>query len=127
MPEQSKQPGLIDTVSRYVKLLLEDTRLNVAEKLTRLLSAVALCALLVIISTVMLVFISLGVSMLLAQTLGALWAFLIVAAFYAVLLAVIYFGRRTLFEDPIARFISRLIVLPPEKPEKNDDKPATLS
>lgn len=127
MSELDKNSGLVATVTRYIKLLIEDTRLNAAEKLTQLLSAVALCSILVTIALVMLVFISLGVSMLITESLGMHWAFLIVAAVYAVLIAVIYLCRESLFVNPIARFISRLIITPPEKSQNNDDKPASIS
>ena len=40
--------GIADTIKTYVGLLMEDTRLNLAEKLTRLMSAIAVAALLTV-------------------------------------------------------------------------------
>ena len=60
--ETSSRPSLGDTVVRYLKLLVEDTRLSLAEKLTRLLSALAVCAIVIILATVAVVFITIGVS-----------------------------------------------------------------
>lgn len=118
--------SLFAIIGRYVSLFIEDTRLSVAEKLTRLVAAIAFVAAVVIVSTVAMVFVSMSVSMFIADAIGPQWAFLIVAGFYAVVLTVIVAAKRALFIDPIARFISRLIVTPPEN-EKNNDKPAPLS
>ncbi len=116
-------------VTRYVKLLIEDTRLGLAEKLTRLLSAVAVCAVLVILAVVALVFISIGISYLLVPYFSPVWAFLAVAGFYIVLIGVFVALKRQLVVDPIARFISSLLVEPPAvtTPSTENDKPAPLS
>ncbi len=117
---------ITQTVGRYLKLLLEDTRLSMAEKLTRLLSAVALCALLTIVGTVALVFVSIAVGFALADAIDPLWSFVIVAGFYIILMAVLVLCRTSLLVNPIARFISRLVLQAPAK-QNNDDKPAALS
>lgn len=117
---------IAQTLGRYLKLLLEDTRLSLAEKLTRLLSAVALCALLTIVGTVALVFVSLAIGMALADAIDPLWSFVIVAGFYIILMVVLVLCRTSLLVNPIARFISRLVLPAPVK-QNNDDKPASVS
>lgn len=112
--------NITTTVGRYVRLLLEDARLSAAEKLTRLLAAVALAAILIIFGTVALLFVSLGVSQLLAESMNEMWAYLIVAAFYVVAFAVLILARRTLLVDPIARFVSKLILPPPSDPDSHE-------
>lgn len=122
--------GLMAAVSRYVKLLVEDTRLGLAEKLTRLLSAIAVSAVLVILALVAMVFVSIGISYLLAPVISPVWSFLAVAAFYLVLIAVFVALKRQLVVDPIARFISSLLVEPPVStptPTSDNDKPAAIS
>ncbi|MCM1066303.1 MAG: phage holin family protein [Muribaculaceae bacterium] len=119
--------NLSEAVTQYTKLLVEDTRLSVAEKLTRMLSAIALCALLTILSTVALVFISIAVGVALADAIDPLWSFIIVAGFYIVLLALLVVCRTPLLVNPIARFISRLLLPAPQKHTPTDDKPAPLS
>ncbi len=118
--------SLTSTIGKYIGLLIEDTRLSVAEKATRLVASMAFVAAVVIVSTIAMVFISLGVSMFLSEVLGPQWAFLIVSGFYVVVLVIIVAARRALFVDPIARYISRLIVTPPQN-ETNNDKPAPIS
>lgn len=113
--------GIGNTVSRYIKLLIEDTRLNVAEKLTRLLSAIALASLVTIVSTVALVFVSIAVAMALSAALTPLWAFVIVAGFYVLLLCVLVGLRRTLIVNPIARFLSTLLLEAPQATRSHDE------
>lgn len=117
--------GLTETVALYVKLLLEDARLTLAEKLTRLLSAIALCALLLILGIVALVFVSIAVAIMLAASLNPMWALVIVATFYIVVLVVLLVCRNALLVNPIARFISRLVLKAPQK-ENDNDKSATV-
>ncbi len=118
--------NLSAAVTGYIRLLVEDTRLNVAEKLTRMFSAIALCALLTILGTVALVFISIAVGVALAGAITPLWSFIIVAGFYILLLVVLVTCRETLLVTPIARFISRLLLPAPQKTSANDDQPASV-
>lgn len=120
----TENPGsfssISSSVSKYIGLLVEDTKLNVAEKLTRLLSAIALCSLLTIVVTVALVFVSIAVGLALSHVFSPLWAFFCVAAFYIVLLVVLITARKYVIVNPIARFISLLLLDPPqEKPAKD--------
>lgn len=112
--------GFTETVSLYIKLLLEDARLTLAEKLTRLLSAIALCAVLLVLGIVALVFVSVAVAILLAAAINPLWALVIVATFYLVVLVILLVFRNALLVNPIARFISRLILKAPQNDNDND-------
>lgn len=112
--------ALSNTISRYVKLLIEDTRLSVTEKLTRMLSAIALSALLTIIGSVAMVFVSIAIALGLSEVIAPLWAFIIVAAFYLVILVLLITCRSALIVNPIARFISRLLLPAPKKESTND-------
>ncbi len=117
---------LTKSITSYLRLLIEDTRLSATEKLIRACSGIALCALLFILSTVALVFISISVSLLLSAVIAPLWAFVIVAGFYIILAAVIVLFRTQLIVNPISRFISRLL-LPAPQIKDPDDKSATIS
>ncbi len=117
--------GIYRVVVQYLRLLLEDARLSAAEKMTRLFAGVALAAILLIFGTMIILFISFAVSMLLAEFISELGAFLLVAAFYVIALIIIILCRRVLIEDPIARFVSKLI-LTPEKPQNDNEQPTVL-
>lgn len=118
--------GIADTIKTYVGLLMEDTRLNLAEKLTRLMSAIAVAALLTVFITAALLFLSIAAGYAIAEWTGPLWAFVIVAAFYVLLIALLLVFRTALIVNPVARFISRLVLPAPQKSERND-KSASVS
>lgn len=111
----STATSLKDTLVRYATLLIEDTRLSVAEKLTRMMAAIALAAMLTILLTVALVFMSIAAGFALAEVMPPLWAFLIVGGIYFVMMIVLILCRESLIVNPIARFISRLILPAPKK------------
>lgn len=119
--------GIGQILSKYLKLLIEDTRLNVAEKLTRLLATIALASLLTITVTVALVFVSIAVGIALAQSLSPLWSFVIVAGFYIVLLIVLVACRKALLLNPIARFISSILLPAPSQNETGHDQSTPVS
>lgn len=131
MPENdtSKQNAfsrLTESARTYMRLLMEDTKLNVAEKLTRLLAAIALCSLLTILITAALVFISIAAGLALSTVMSPLWAFVIVASFYILMMVLLLCFRTKLLVNPIARFISRLLLDAPQT-NKSNDKPATTA
>lgn len=119
--------AVMPTVSRYIKLLLEDTRLNVTEKLTRLLSALTVCALLLVLALATLLFLSLAAGQALADVMNPIWAYVIVASFYAVIAVVIFFCKTVLIVNPIARFLSRLLIEAPENTQVVHDQSTPVS
>ena len=119
--------AVMSTVSRYIKLLLEDTRLNVTEKLTRLLSALTVCALLLVLALATLLFLSLAAGQALADVMNPIWAYVIVASFYAVIAVVIFFCKTVLIVNPIARFLSRLLIEAPDNTQVVHDQSTPVS
>ena len=107
---------------RYLRLTVEDVRLTAAEKLTVLFSTVTFFALVLILGTVALVFVSIGIGHWLAATVAPLMAYLYIAIFYVVVLLALILFRRQILVDPICRFVTRLIV---EPPKAAPSKPAT--
>ena len=119
--------AVMSTVSRYIKLLLEVTRLNVTEKLTRLLSALTVCALLLVLALATLLFLSLAAGQALADVMNPIWAYVIVASFYAVIAVVIFICKTVLIVNPIARFLSRLLIEAPENTQVVHDQSTPVS
>lgn len=120
--KQTAFSRLSESASTYIRLLVEDTKLNMVEKLTRLLSAIAMCSLLTILITAALVFISIAAGLALSTIIPPLWAFIIVAGFYIIVMILLICYRTRLLVNPIARFISRLLLDAPktQNPESND-------
>lgn len=99
---------------RLFQLKIEDARLTLAVKLTKLFGAVVLAAVSFILLLCMLAFLSISLANFLSDVMQPGWAYLIIAGFYVLVLAVIVLARRPLVMDPIARFISRLIIESPD-------------
>lgn len=91
---------------------IDSIRLSAAERLTLLLSAIAIAALVTIFGTAVILFVSIGAARLL-EAIAPHCAYFIVAGFYALLLVVALLLRRPLIADPVARLVTRLLVAPP--------------
>lgn len=117
------QPGnfsrLYSLAVRYLTLQLDYARLSATEKFTVLLSTIALYSLIVILGMITLLFVSIGIGHLLASTIAPHLAYLIVAAFYLLLLLAIIIFRKELIFNPAARFISKLFL---RQPQQSDER-----
>lgn len=105
---------------------IDSLRLSAAERLTLLLSAIAIAALATIFGTAVVLFCSIGVARLL-EAIAPHSAYFIVAGFYALLLAVVLLLRRPLIADPVARLVTRLLVAPPDDFAPDDKSTITTS
>lgn len=102
--------GILTPFQRIAKLYINSGKLTVTEVLTQILTAVAItfvCLLFVIIA---LAFVSYGVIAALSQHMATIWAYLIVGGFYMMLIALMIVFKRTLIINPIARFLSKIIL-----------------
>lgn len=108
---------VIDSLKRYLGLYADYMRLSAAEKTSMLLSAIAFYTLIVAIALIAVIFLSIGFGFLLASVMALHWAFFIVTAFYVLIFSLLIIFRHTLIVDPIARFVSHLLVKPPKATE----------
>lgn len=111
--EESAYKRIYSEAKRLVGLEIENARLLATEKLTLLLGRIALVAVCFVVSATALIFLSMAVADFLLQGLPARWTYLIIAAFYIVIIVIAAAFRRQLIIDPIARFISRVLLDPP--------------
>lgn len=117
--------GLSKGLRNLGVLYFRKARLKTTEKLTILLSTIAFAAVSAAIALVLVVFVTIGVGHLLATSIAPHMAYLIVAGFYLVILVIVVALRRKMFIDPIARFMSRLLVEPPaHSDEGRPDEPS---
>lgn len=110
--------SLYSGIRRLGGLYAENIRLKTTEKITILLAAIAFYAVAMALALVCLVFVSIGLGHLLGTVLTPYLAYLLIAVVYLVLFILVFLLRRQLFIDPIARFMSRLLVEVPEE-ERN--------
>lgn len=130
MERQSQTPlsesfsAMTKGIRRLGELYISKARLKTTEKLTILLSTIAFSAVVAAIALVFILFVTIGVGHLLATSIAPHLAYLLVAGFYLLVLLVILFMRRTLFIDPISRFLSRLLVEAPESSGESEESPS---
>lgn len=122
MPDNSLR-HTVDLLRRFVALRVESLRLDAAERVTLLLTAVAYHCVVMILGAIALVFVSLGIGHILAVTIAPHFAYLIVAAFYILLIVLLSVFKRQLVLNPICRLITRLLVAPPRQPETPQNNP----
>lgn len=94
------------------KLNVDYAKLTAAEKLTMLLTTVALALIVFVLMSLIVFFLSLAAVRCIAAGVGMIWAYFIVCAFYVIILALAIAFRKQLIIDPIARFVSRLFFNP---------------
>ncbi len=112
---------LWEQLRRLFNLEVENARFLVTEKLVVLLSSITFYAILAVIITCVTIFLTIGVVNLMLERIEPHWAYMIVAAFYLMLMLILIIFRRQLIINPIARFLSSVILDPPSAtPHKND-------
>lgn len=111
MSEQTNQfKEIINEGKEYLKLQLEYGKLTATEKLTLLLSNLAIGLICVFLGVIALFFLSMSVVDLIAASLGGAWSCLIMCGFYFLIIALLYVLRKPLVINPMARMISRIIL-----------------
>lgn len=104
-----------DEVKKYLFLQVDYAKLTATEKLTVLFSAVAVIAVVLILGTGVLFYLSFAFVQLLAIWLGnALWAYLVMSGIFAVVLGLVFIFRKQWIINPVARFLSKLFLSPPD-------------
>lgn len=124
---ESAYTRLYQEVKRLANLEVDNAKLLITEKLTLLLGRVTLVAVSFVVCSCALIFLSMSVSDFLLRNLAPCWTYMIVAGFYLLLAIIGVVFRRQLIIDPIARYISRVILDPPACPDDKDIHSASAS
>ena len=94
----------------YLELQKEYLKLDSAEKLSVLLSAVATTALCLILGLAALFFLVIAFALWLANFVGGAWSFTIMGGVILVIILVILLARKRWIVQPITRFVANLFV-----------------
>lgn len=122
---ESTYAKLYQEVRRLTSLHVENAKLLVTEKLTLLLGRITLVAVSFVVCSCALIFLSMSVADWLLRSLEPCWTYLIVGGFYILLAVICAIFRRQLIVDPIARYISRVIIDPPSCANENNNNSNT--
>ena len=103
----------------YLELQKEYLKLDTAEKLSVLLSAVATVVLCATFALAAILFVMVALTLLLAKVVGGVWSSVIMGGVMLFIIVIILIARKRWIVQPISRFIARLIV----GEDKEEDEP----
>lgn len=107
---ENNSPKVLDKVKKLCGLHIEKIKLQLTEKLTLILSKILLAAIIFVMIVTAMVFITIACAEWLKGITSPIAAYCIVAAFYLLVAVVVFAFRRKWIIDPIARFLSRIIL-----------------
>lgn len=102
---------LADLTKRLISLYIENVKLTAAEKLTVVMSAAVLLLVALVFGIFMLAFLSGACIELLALVLPAWASYAILGGFFLLLVVLVIAFRKHIIVNPIARFVSRLVLI----------------
>ena len=101
---------LAETVKHYIGLQGEYLKLDVIDKLVRLLTATALAVVFFLLLVAVAMPFSIAFALWLATFTGTAWAFFIVGGIHFLLLILFIIYRKSLIERPLVRFLANLLM-----------------
>ena len=101
---------LVEVLKDYIGLQKEYVKLDVIEKVVRLITAVTLLGILTASIMMITIFGSFAVAYALAPLLGMATSFCVVAAFYIVLFLLIFAFRKQWIERPVIRILTSILM-----------------
>jgi len=101
---------LVEVLRHYLGLQAEYVKLDVVDKVVRLLTAATLAIVLLLVLIGVMLFLCFGIAHWLSQYVGATASFLIVAAVHLLLFILIIMFRKPLIEKPLVRFLAKVLL-----------------
>lgn len=102
---------LIEVLKHYIGLQSEFLKLDVVDKVVRLLTVITMTVVLLSLLTLTLIYLSFGAAFALADLIGSLtFGFCIVAAVYLFILILFVIFRHKWIERPLVRFLASLLM-----------------
>lgn len=101
---------LVEVLKHYIGLQTEYLKLDVVDKVVRLLTALTMSVVLLGLLAVALIYASFAIAYALAPIVGTAAGFCIVAGFYILLLILFVFFRHQWIEKPLVKFLASLLM-----------------
>lgn len=101
---------LIEVLKHYIGLQTEYVKLDVIEKIVRLITAIALTMVAVTLLLIIAIYLSFAAAYALAPHTGTAAAFSIVAGIYFIIFILFLFNRKRWIEKPLVRFLASLLL-----------------
>ncbi|MDE6282377.1 MAG: hypothetical protein K2L97_00125 [Muribaculaceae bacterium] len=106
----SKFQAMKSSLKRLISLYIENAKLTAAEKLTLLISAAVMFITIFILTNIAMIFVAIALLQLLELALSPVASAAIMGGFFLLLVALVFLLRKPLIINPIARFMSKLIM-----------------
>ena len=101
---------LVEVLKHYIGLQTEYVKLDVVDKVVRLLTAITMAVVLVGLLMVALIYLSFALAFFLGSLIGNALGFLVVACIYLVLLMVFVAFRHQWIERPLVKFLAGILM-----------------
>ncbi|MBR2101289.1 MAG: phage holin family protein [Prevotella sp.] len=101
---------LVELFKHYIGLQNEYLRLDVIEKVVRLITSLIIAAVTLLLILIIFIYLSFAAAYALAPLVGHSVAFLIVAAFYIIVFLLFLAFRKSWVEKPLVRFLASLLM-----------------
>lgn len=101
---------LIEVLKHYLGLQVEYVKLDVIDKMVRLIKAIALAITCFLIIVAVVLFFSLAISFWLSLYVGIIKAFLIMGIIHVLIFVLLLIFRRPLIERPLVHFLAELLL-----------------
>ena len=101
---------LVEVFKHYIGLQNEYLRLDVIEKIVRLITGLLIFSVLFLFIVIILIYLSFAAAYALAPHVGYPGAFCIVAAFYIFIFVLLFLFRKEWIEKPLIKFITGLLM-----------------
>jgi len=101
---------LVDTVKKYLNVQGEYLKLNVIEKIVRLVTALTLTIVFVILGVAVLFYLSFALVYWLEPLTGTALAFFLMALLFGGLMIMVFIFRKSWIERPLVRFLANLLL-----------------
>lgn len=101
---------LVEVIKHYIGLQTEYVKLDVVDKVVRLLTAITMTVVLLGLLLIAIIYLSFATAYALASLVGMAVAFCIVAAFYLFILILFIIFRHRWIEKPLVKFLASLLM-----------------
>lgn len=101
---------LVEVLKHYMGLQTEYIKLNVVEKIVRLLTAITMTVVLLLLVILALIYLSFAVAYALEPLIGLSLAFFAVAGVYILILLLFIIFRKKWIEKPLVSFLANLLM-----------------
>ena len=101
---------LVDVLKDYIGLQKEYVKLDVIDKVVRLVTGLTLAIVFVILGVAVLFYLSFALVYWMEPLTGIALAFFIVAVLFAVVLILVFINRKSWIERPLVRFLANILL-----------------